>query len=99
MNTMHLWYFINVAQTRSIRKAAQFCGTSPSTIASALKDLTGEMIVPLYKKTAFGVELTEEGRLLYTSAQNIISKLEQSNSIELLLQWKNKIILLKLSLD
>lgn len=79
MNINHLWYFINVAQTRSIRKTADFCKTSPSTITSALKKLSDETLVPLYNKTAFGIELTEEGRVLYTAAQSVIAKLEQCN--------------------
>lgn len=77
MNTTHLHYFINVAQTRSIRKAAQLCGTSPSTISSALKELTETMVVPLYKKTSFGIELTKEGCTFYDTAQKIITELEQ----------------------
>jgi len=77
LNTNHLYYFINVAQTRSIRKAAQLCGTSPSTISSALKELTETMVVPLYKKTSFGIELTEEGCIFYDTAQKIITELDQ----------------------
>lgn len=77
MNINQLWFFINVAQTRSIRKAAEYCTTNPSTITSALKELNKDFFVPLYKKTHFGIELTEEGRIFYTTAQKIIFELEQ----------------------
>ena len=77
MNTQHLWYFINTAQTRSIRKAAYYCNTSPGTIASALNELSKQLLVPLYTKTNYGIELTDEGRCFYSAAQNILSKLDK----------------------
>lgn len=77
MNTRQLEFFVTAAQARSIHRAASLCETQPSTVFSAIKELEKELIVPLYQKTPYGIELTKEGCLFYEAAEEIILKLHR----------------------
>lgn len=78
MNSQQLFYFVTVAQTRSIRQAAHLCQISPAAISLTLQNLSSEMKVPLYAKTSTSIELTEEGLLFYDAAVSLLAILEDS---------------------
>lgn len=75
MNTKQLEYFVACAQMRSIRRAAAFCGVSPATISNTIKTLSDEMQAPLYELSPIGIEMTEEGVIVYKTAQKIFRML------------------------
>lgn len=62
INSIHM--FDSVARLGSVTKAAIYCGTTQSSVSYHIKKLEADLGVVLFRRTAHGLELTEEGSTL-----------------------------------
>ena len=68
MELRHLRYFLAVAEAGSLTVAAErTLHTSQPSLSRQIQDLENEVGVPLFKRTARGVELTASGQLIESS--------------------------------
>ena len=68
--------FKAVAETGNISAAAQNLYISQSAISQSIKQLENQLDVRLFMRTPRGVNLTEEGRMLYEYVSRAISTIE-----------------------
>ena len=78
MTLLQIKYFITVVSTGSVAKAAPLLFVSRPAISRALKELESELGVPLFIRSASGLELTKIGRLLYGNFKKIQQILNQT---------------------
>ncbi len=69
MELTPLRYFLEVARTGHITRAAERLGMSQPALSSAIRKLEDEAGAPLLDRTAKGVELTEAGRVFAEHAR------------------------------
>ncbi len=79
MTMLQIKYFITVVSTGSVSKAAPLLFVSRPAISRALKDLESELGVPLFIRSASGLELTKIGRLIYGNFKKIQQIVNQTN--------------------
>lgn len=72
MDTDKLRYFSAVAESGSLTRAAQILGISHSGLSKAISALEEETQVALFRPLGRGLEITQEGKWLYTKAQEIL---------------------------
>ena len=87
MNTLHLEYFMSIAQHKSINKAAQALFINRSSLMNALTSLENELGVSLFERTPSGVTLTKKGQEVYTGAIEIFNIINFYNHFKLLLNF------------
>jgi LysR family transcriptional regulator, low CO2-responsive transcriptional regulator len=68
--------FVTVAQSQNLAKTARRIHVSPSSVSQRLKSLENEMGAKLYQKCKEGIKLTDAGRMLLESANEILSQIE-----------------------
>jgi len=73
LNYHHLLYFYVVAKEGSIAKASAELKVSQPTISAQLRMLEASMNNPLFNRVGRGLELTENGRAVYSYAEDIFS--------------------------
>ncbi|MBS1168202.1 MAG: LysR family transcriptional regulator, partial [Proteobacteria bacterium] len=66
-----LQYFLAIAETGSVSKAAAQLSTSQSTITEAMKDLEADLGVKLLERQSRGLSLTHKGQLFRRHAERI----------------------------
>lgn len=66
-----LQYFLAIAETGSVSRAAAQISTSQSTITEAMKDLEADLGVKLLERQARGLGLTHKGQLFRRHAERI----------------------------
>lgn len=76
----HLRYFYAVAQTRSIRKAAESLHVAQSAVSRQIKNLEEELDAPLFDRHPRGVRLTDAGQILAKYAQQTMLNLDRIRS-------------------
>lgn len=76
MDINQLEYFLACARQKSLTKAAEELYTTQPHVSMVIKSLEKELGVTLFKRKARGVELTEEGRRIYTYAANALKNTE-----------------------
>lgn len=79
MNLEYFNSFIETAHEKSMSKASQKINISHQALSKQIRILEEHYGVPLFKRSASGVELTKAGILLYTRLQPL---LEEYSSIE-----------------
>lgn len=62
INSIHV--FDSVARFGNVTRAAHFCGSTQSSVSYHIKKLEADLGVMLFRRTAHGLELTEEGARL-----------------------------------
>lgn len=72
MDTDKLRYFVMIAETGSLTKAAQIIGISHSGLSKAISALEAESNVKLFRPLGRGLEITPEGKWFYQKAQEIL---------------------------
>ncbi len=65
--------FVKIAETGSISKAAKELHLSQPPLTKQMQGLETDLGVQLFERSAKGIELTEEGKLLYSHATSMIS--------------------------
>ncbi len=83
MNTTFLKYVLEVERVGSITQAAQNLYMAQPNLSKALKDLEKELGFPIFKRTAGGVKVTEEGEEFLYHARRIT---EQLNAVDRITQ-------------
>lgn len=73
INYHHLLYFWVVAREGSISKACKHLHLAQPTISGQLSKLEGSLGVKLFRRVGRGLELTEEGQLVFQYADEIFS--------------------------
>jgi DNA-binding transcriptional LysR family regulator len=68
--------FVNVAKNQSLAKTALGMHVSPSSVSQRLKSLENDFGVKLYKRNKGGIELTDAGRTLLTTASQVLNQLD-----------------------
>ena len=75
MNLEHLEYFMTVAQTGSINRAAQSLFISQPRLGKIIRDLEQNVGAPLFTRSNHGVTLTPEGIEFQRRAQRVLGEL------------------------
>ncbi len=82
METFEMRYFLGVARTENIHRAADELHVSAGSLSKAISRLEEELSVKLFSREGRNIKLTENGRLLQIRASQMI-QLEESTKIEL----------------
>ncbi len=82
METFELRYFLGVARTENIHRAAEDLHVSPGSLSKAISRLEEELSVKLFSRDGRNIKLTEHGRLLQLRASQLI-QLEEATRLEL----------------
>ena len=81
MELRHLRYFVAVARERSFSRAAEALHIAQPPLSRQIQQLEEELGVPLIKRGSRPAHLTEEGRLLYEQAVQILERIEEMQAI------------------
>lgn len=76
MDLLKLQYFVCVAESPSMQKAAEAMNVSQSTLSLAIKHLEQEFGLPLFRRDQYRLELTEAGKALQTEASSLLVQAE-----------------------
>ena len=68
--------FVTVAQSQNLAKTARRIHVSPSSVSQRLKSLELQVGAKLYQKSKEGIKLTDAGRVLLESANEILRQIE-----------------------
>jgi LysR family transcriptional regulator, benzoate and cis,cis-muconate-responsive activator of ben and cat genes len=77
----HLRYFVAVAQERSFSRAAEVLHIAQPPLSRQIQQLEAELGVPLIKRGGRPAHLTEQGRLLYEAAVQVLERIEEMRAI------------------
>ncbi len=77
MNLSCIYYFRNIVEEGSYRKASEKYFVSPSTLSTAVNALEEELGCPLLLKKRMGVKLTPEGEEFYQAAVTATNAIER----------------------
>ncbi|PDZ04628.1 LysR family transcriptional regulator [Bacillus cereus] len=78
MDTRKLRYFTVIAEEKQLTRAAQRLHMAQPPLSRQLSLLEQELSVSLFERNGRNMHLTEEGKILYTKAKNIIQQLEET---------------------
>lgn len=82
MDARSLRYFVQVSDSRSFSKAAQFLRIGQPALSRCIQGLEEELGVQLFQRTRHGVELTAAGHILRTRSRSILDQFGQlSNEV------------------
>lgn len=81
MNLRQLKYFVATAETAQVSRAATALSISQSSVTTAIRDLEDSLGAKLFLRTRHGMDLTDAGRELLSSAYVILSKIEDAQNI------------------
>ena len=76
MDLRQLRYFLAVAKTGHMTRAAEALGMAQPPLSQQIKGLETQIGLPLFKRHAKGVTLTEAGRTLQADATRLLHDLE-----------------------
>lgn len=82
MEIFELRYFLAVAQSENVNRAAEQVNVSASSLSKAVSRLEDELQTPLFFKSGRGIKLTPEGLLLKKKAAQIV-QLEEDVRLEM----------------
>src|SRR3712207_6216749 len=78
-----LRYFIEVAGTLNLSRAAERLGISQPSLSLSIQRLEGTIGVPLLIRGKSGVRLTRAGQRFFTEARNLLQSWENIRSVTL----------------
>lgn len=81
MNILHMKYAIEVANTRSISKAAENLYTSQPNLSRAIKTLENDLKIKIFKRSSKGLEVTIEGEEFLLYAKTALMQIKKIESI------------------
>lgn len=81
MNILHMKYAVEVANTRSISKAAENLYTSQPNLSRAIKTLENDLKIKIFKRSAKGLETTIDGEEFLLYAKNALAQIKKIESI------------------
>jgi LysR family transcriptional regulator, benzoate and cis,cis-muconate-responsive activator of ben and cat genes len=74
----HLRYFVGVAETENVTRAASKLHISQPAVSRQIRDLEDEIGLPLLKRCGKSVRLTEAGRLFLDEARAILERTDEA---------------------
>lgn len=81
MNILHMKYAVEVANTRSISKAAENLYTSQPNLSRAIKSLESELKIKIFKRSSKGIEPTIDGEEFLLYAKNALAQVKKIESL------------------
>lgn len=81
MEIRQLQYFVESARTCSFSQAARNLYTSQPNVSKAIQQLEEELSTPLFTRNSTGIVLTEEGKIVYLYAVNILQNVDRMNEL------------------
>ena len=76
MNLLHMKYAVEVAETKSINKAAETLYVGQPTLSRAIKELEDGLGVAIFERSAKGMVLTPDGEIFINYAKGIIGQID-----------------------
>jgi len=80
INSVDLKYFIEVARTQHVSKAAERLGVTQPTLSYSLKRIETDMGLNLFERSKKGVKLTAAGHRLFEKSQELLEMWEQTKT-------------------
>jgi DNA-binding transcriptional LysR family regulator len=74
----HLRYFVVVAELNNVSKAAHKLRVAQPALSRQIRDLEGELGVPLLERTTRGVTLTDAGKVFATEAREVLARADEA---------------------
>lgn len=81
MNILHLKYAVEIANTKSISKAAENLYMGQPNLSRAIKELEDNLGITIFKRTSKGISITPEGEEFLGYARRIISQIDEVEAI------------------
>ena len=81
MNILHMKYAVEVANTRSISKAAENLYTSQPNLSRAIQSLENDLKIKIFKRSSKGLEITIDGEEFLLYAKNALAQIKKIESI------------------
>lgn len=81
MNILHMKYAVEVANTRSISKAAENLYTSQPNLSRAIKTLENDLKIKIFKRSSKGLEITIAGEEFLLYAKNALAQIKKIESL------------------
>ena len=78
MELRHLRYFVQVAETENVSRAALKLHISQPAVSRQIRDLEDEIGLPLLKRSGKSVKLTEAGRVFLTEARAVLERTDEA---------------------
>lgn len=72
MSLTQLEYFVAVAESGSVTRAAARCAVSQPPLTRQIRALEDELHAPLFRRSARGMALTPEGERLLAHARSVL---------------------------
>lgn len=76
MNLTHIKYAVEIAETKSINKAAETLYVGQSALSRAVKELEASLGVTLFERSAKGMFPTPDGELFVRYAKSVLQQVE-----------------------
>ena len=76
MNLLHMKYAVEIAETKSINKAAEKLFVGQSALSRAIKELEAGLGVTLFERSAKGMFLTPDGEVFVRYAKNVLKQVD-----------------------
>lgn len=83
MNILHLKYAVEIANTRSISKAAENLYMGQPNLSRAIKELEENLGITIFNRTPKGITVTPDGEEFLQYAKKIISQVDEMEQIYL----------------
>src|SRR5262252_5587791 len=78
MELRHLRYFVAVAETENVSRAALKLHVSQPGLSRQIRDLEDELGFPLLERSAKSVRLTEAGRVFLVEARAVLQRADEA---------------------
>ena len=78
MELRHLRYFVRVAESENVSRAALELHISQPAVSRQVRDLEDEIGLPLLKRAGKSVRLTEAGRVFLNEARAILERTDEA---------------------
>ena len=78
MELRHLRYFVRVAETENVSRAALQLHISQPAVSRQIRDLEEEIGLPLLKRSGKSVRLTEAGRVFLAEARAVLERTDEA---------------------
>ncbi len=79
MNLRHLQFFVQLAKTEHMAKAAEILGISQPSLSYAISSLEEELGVPLFEKDGRNIRLTNYGKIYLQYVEHSLSDLKKGS--------------------
>lgn len=80
MNFKHLTYFVQLAKTEHMAKAAELLGISQPSLSYAISSLEEELGIPLFEKDGRNIKLTNYGKIYLKYVEKSLDELQAGSN-------------------